>query len=359
MLQLSLLILAATVTGYLFNLLHVPVAWLLGPMLTGIAAAAIKGKSEPLQPGYIAVGQAILGLVTGVGFPLATLKAAAVHGLPLLLAVVVTGALSLLNGYLLWRWAGVDRSTGLMGSLPGAASAMVAMADEMGADAVAVALLQYLRLILVVFLAPQAVHLIFPGGDAPVATTSTAALPAAPMALNLAVLALCGVLGARVGRPLRLPSPNFLGPLLIALGVSWTVPYHFQMPAFIWNGGMLLVGLSIGVRFDLPMARRLGRAVLVETGLVLALIALSLLVGYAFHLATGVQPLTAVLGSTPGGMDVMVASAMALGGDAGMVLAMQMTRWFLILLTGPWVVVRLAAGKSAPRGEAETLPTQP
>lgn len=359
MVQLSLLFFAATVTGYLFNLLRVPVAWLLGPMLVGVAAAAIKGKAQPLHPGYIAVGQAILGLVTGVGFPLATLKAAAVHGLPLLLAVVTTGALSLLNGYLLWRWAGVDRATGLMGSLPGAASAMVAMADEMGADAVAVALLQYLRLMLVVFLAPQAVHLIFPGGNAQVATTSTAALPAAPVALNLVVLALCGIVGTRAGRPLRLPSPNFLGPLLVALAVSWTLPYQWHMPSLVWNGGMVLVGLSIGVRFDLPMARRLGRAVLVETALVLVLIGLSLGVGYAFHLATGVQPLTAVLGSTPGGMDVMVASAVALGGDAGMVLAMQMTRWFLILLTGPWVAVRLGAGKSVAQGEAKTIPTQP
>lgn len=320
-------------------------------MVAGILLAGASGRPETLHPGYMGVGQALLGLATGIGFPLATLKLAAVHGLPLLLAVVVTGGLSLLNGHLLWRWAGVDRATGFLGSLPGAASSMVAMSDEMGAEAVTVAVLQYLRLILVVFLAPLAVGAIFPEQAAgPGVAAGLTGLPDAPLWLNGLVLATAGLVGAWGGRKMNLPSPTFLGPFLVAMPLSWSLPYHFSIPAPIFHLGLLLVGLTIGLRFDVPMARRLGKVALIETLLVVALIGLCLGMGYLFHLLTGVDTMTAVLGSTPGGMDVMVASALQLGADPGLVLAMQMTRWLLILLGGPWVAVRLVNARKAAQG---------
>jgi len=343
------LFLGAGALGYLFAVAHVPVGWLLGPMLAGILFAARAGGPRPLPPAYQAVGQAVLGLSTGISFPLATLKLAAVHGLPLLLAVVITGGLSLLNGYLLWKWAGVDQATGFMGSLPGAASSMVAMSDEVGADAVVVAILQYLRLILVMFLAPLAVGAVFPAQAAAVAGASSAvvALPPAAWWLNLLVLVVAGLLGVWGGQRIHIPSPTFLGPFLAALAFSWTLPFQFSLPAPIFDMGMLLVGLSIGIRFDVPMARKLGKVALIESGLVIALIGICLGLGYLFHLGTGVDTMTAVLGSTPGGMDVMVASALELGADPGLVLAMQMTRWFMVLLIGPTVAVRLLRRKTA------------
>ena len=57
----------------------------------------------------------------------------------------------------------------------------------------------------------------------------------------------------------------------------------------------------------------------------------------------GVSALTAMLGSTPGGMEVMVVTAARLGGDPGLVLAMQMARWLMVVLAGPWVALRLSA----------------
>lgn len=336
----------AVVLGWLFDSLHVPVGWLLGPMVAGILFVAWSGRPQPLRPGYSMAGQAILGVASGVGFPLATLKLAAVHGAPLVLAVVITGGLSLLNGYLLWRWAGVDRATGFMGSLPGAASSMVAMSDEMGADAVVVAVLQYLRLLLVVFLAPLAVGAVFPAQSAGAAVATADALPMAPWWLNGLILVASAGLGAQVGRRLKLPSPTFLGPFLVSLPLTWTLPYHFAMPAPLFAVGLLLLGLSIGVRFDVPMARRLGKVALIESALVIGLIGGCLLIGWLFHLWTGVDTMTAVLGSTPGGMEVMISSALQLGGDPGLVLAMQMTRYLLILLIGPWTAVRLVGKKA-------------
>ncbi|MFZ5826137.1 MAG: AbrB family transcriptional regulator [Bacillota bacterium] len=346
--QLLLCFGGAVLLGWLFDWLGVPVGWLLGPMAAGILYVARAGKPQPLNPAYQTVGQVLLGLTTGLSFPLATLKLAAVYGGPLLLAVVITGGLSLLNGYLLWRWAGVDRATGFMGSLPGAASTMVAMSDEMGADAVVVAVLQYLRLLLVVFLAPVAVAYLFPAQASSLAVAPALdSLAPAPWWLTALVLVGSGLLGAWGGWRVRLPSPTFLGPFLVALPLSWSLPYELEMPGPLFALGLLLLGLSIGVRFDVPLARKLGKVALIESALVVALIGLCLGVGYLFHLWTGVDTLTAVLGSTPGGMEVMVGSAIQLGGDPGLVLAMQMTRYFIILMLGPWATVRLLGSRAA------------
>lgn len=332
----------AVVVGWLFSLVNVPVSWLLGPMMVGIAFGAVKGRPQPISPYFQMVGQAMIGLTIGVGFPLSTLQAVSSHALPLFVMIVITGSLSLLNGYLLWRWADIDRATGFMGSLPGAASSMVAMSDSLGADAVAVAVLQYLRVLLVVVITPPLVSLVFPKGVALAAsTTVVTTAPAAPMLLNIGLLIAFGLIGGLGGRWLKLPSPTFLGPILVALIGSWTLPYTFSVPPIAFATGLLLVGLSIGARFDLPMARKLGKAAVIETGLVIALILACLLVGHLFHLVTGIDTMTAVLGSTPGGMEVMVASAAELGADTGLVLAMQMTRWVIILLSGPWVAARL------------------
>ena len=340
--ELMLLMSGAAVTAYLAGVVKVPVAWLLGPMIFGVAAAAWAGKPRPIHPNYQSVGQVIIGLSTGAGFTLATAKLAAQHFVPLVGVVVITVALSLLNGYLLWRWAGLDRATGFIGSLPGAASAMVAASDDLGADPIAVAVLQYMRLILVLFVAPFAVHMLFPRGNAEaVAATVIQSLPAAHWAMNAAAMALCGVVGSYVGRWLKLPSPLFMGPLFVALALAWSTPYLWNVPGWIFKVGMLFSGLSIGLRFNVPGARRLGRVAILEMAMVLVLIGLCLVVGWGFHLVAGVDTLTAVLGSTPGGFEAMVASAAELGGDPGMVVAMQMTRIFLILLTGPWLATTL------------------
>lgn len=338
------LLAGAGLTGWLFARAGVPVGWLLGPMAAGVIVSIRQGRPQALSPAFQLVGQVLLGLAIGTGFSLETLKVAGVHALPLAGVVLLTGALSLGNGYLLWRWAGVDRATGFMGSLPGAASSMVAMSAELGAEPVMVAVLQYLRLMLVIFLAPPLAAWLFPVSAAGAATAIASGLPAAAPVVNLLLLTTAGLGGLLAARLLHLPSPSFLGPVLGVVLLSWSLGLQLQLPAPAFALGLLLVGLSIGRRFDLSMARQLGKAALIETGLVIILILVSLVVGRLFHSVTGVDTMTAVLGSTPGGMEVMVASAVDLGADLGLVLAMHMTRWFMILLIGPWVTRRLLRG---------------
>jgi len=346
----------AMVVGISFSWLHVPVGWLLAPMLVGIAYAIIQGSRQPLPPAFKMVGQVIIGIFTATRFSPETLSVATTYALPLLLCVFTTGSLSMFNGYLLSRWAGIDRTTAFLGFIPGAASSIVAMSEEMGADALTVALIQYVRVLLVVLLLPTTASLLFPVNPgtqvaAPVAMTNN--LPSLPIILNLLVLAVCGVLGVWGGRRLRLPSSGFLGPFIVGLVTFWILPYQLQVPQFLFCAGLLLVGLSIGVQFDWQIAQKLLKAVLIEVGLVILLILSCLAVGYEFHLVTHVDTITAVLGFTPGGIEAMIATVMQLGGDTGLVLAMQLTRMLSILLIAPWLVAVLVKNVKRSEGESE------
>ncbi|MEO1184076.1 MAG: AbrB family transcriptional regulator, partial [Cyanobacteria bacterium J06636_27] len=252
------------------------------------------------------------------------------------------GCLSLFHGYLLSRWSGIDRVTGLVAFIPGAASSIVPIAEEMGADAVAVAVFQYLRLLLVVLLIPSAAGFFFPvdlNNSMTMGITLTAANNySIPMWLNLIVLAGCCVVGMWGGNRLRLPAAGFLGTFLVGLVVFWSCPYDLIVPQWLFAVGLFCVGLSIGVKFDIKTANKLLKAVLIEIALVISLILLCIGVGYEFHVFTHVDTITSLLGFTPGGLEAMVATVMQLGGDTGLVLAMQLTRMLIIIALGPWLV---------------------
>ena len=327
----------ATAAGCFFQWLAVPVPWLLGPMLAGTSYAIWQGGAQSLPPAFSLTGNVVIALATAARFSWDTLTLAASYALPLLGCILITGSLSLLNGYLLWRWAGIDRLASLLGCLPGASASIVALSEDMGADGLTVAILQYLRILMVTSLIPTTASNFFALDAVPqVAPVLSVETPVPfPFLLNLCFLSILGILGLWGGRQLKLPASLFLGPFLAGLLAFWLLPGRLQVPHPIFTTGMLFLGLSIGLKFDWQTVRQLLKGVAIEAVLVLILIGICLSVGYGFHLVTHIDSLTAVLGSTPGGISTMIASAMHLGADSGLVMAMQIVRMLLVLLLSP------------------------
>jgi uncharacterized protein len=333
--QLSLAILM----GFLFNWLDIPVGWLIGAMAVGIAYAIIGGSHQPLPATFNLIGQAIIALTTATGFSLDTLVMAKRYVLPLLLYILITGGMSLFNGYLLCRFSGLDMATSVVGCIPGASPSIVAMSHEMGADAVATAVLQYIRVLLVSLIVPMVASLFFSidSPPIPVAVIETNRHFSMPILLELLILWGCGVLGNWGGRKLKLPSSMFLGPFIVGLMAVWLLPYPLKIHPSIFAVGLSFIGLSIGLKFEWQTVYNLRKAVLIYFFLVMVLIIICIGVGYEFHLMTHVDSLTAVLGSSPGGISAIMASVIQLGGDSGLVLTMQMSRMLMILLISPWI----------------------
>lgn len=327
----------AIFAGFIFNSLNFPIGWLLGPMIAGIIYAITKGSPQPLPRIIILLGKAIVGIATAFRFSPETINVAITYAIPVVGCILITGALSIFKGYLLSIWGGVSRSTGFLASIPGTASAIVAMSEELGADPIAVAILQYLRLLLVVFIIPTATILIFPAIEQTQTTSFllVSGKTTIPMLWNLLIAIGCCSLGIWGGKKLRLPSYPFLGSFIVGLTILWSTPYQLQVPQWLFAVGLLLVGIFIGVQFDWKNARKLWKAILVEIILVIFLIMGFLGVGYQFHKFTQVDLITSILSFTPGGMEAMIATVNQLGGDAGLVLAIQLTRMLTIILVVP------------------------
>ena len=137
-----------------FLAVHLPAALLLGPMIAGIIFS-MRGITLQLPRSAFLAAQAILGCMIAqnlTGSILTTLAA----NWPIVLAILLVTLLSsAIVGWLLVRYSSLPGNTGAWGSSPGGAAAMVAMAQDYGADIRLVAFMQYLR---VLFVAGAAVN---------------------------------------------------------------------------------------------------------------------------------------------------------------------------------------------------------
>lgn len=347
------LLIAASAASFLLDWLHAPLSWLLGPLIVGIVYAMSQGASQPLSPAFSIIGQAVLGISVATQFTWDSVTMISTYAIPLLICIAITSSASILKGYVLHRLAGLDWSTGLLASIPCIIPSLITLSEEVGADAIAVALLQYLRSLLIIVIVPIAVSLLAPGAYVD-SHQAIATLPATinlpiPMSLNLFILVACSGLGVWFGSQFRFPASIFFGPLFIGLVACWTLPYNIQVPEIIFNSALLLIGFSTGLQFNLQGVRRLVKAVLIEVVLALLLILLCFVVGYEFHLVTNIDTITAILGSMPTGTQAMIASTVQFGGDTGMVVSMHMIRMFVILGLRSLLVAPLVKHELSPK----------
>ena len=131
-----------------FLAVHLPAALLLGPMIAGIIFS-MRGITLQLPRSAFLAAQAILGCMIAQNLTGSILTTLAVNW-PIVLAILLVTLLSsAIVGWLLVRYSSLPGNTGAWGSSPGGAAAMVAMAQDYGADIRLVAFMQYLRVLFV------------------------------------------------------------------------------------------------------------------------------------------------------------------------------------------------------------------
>lgn len=311
----------------------IPVAWLIGSLLVGIGYALATGKPRPLPPIFLIIGKSLVGITAASRFAPDNLVTVATYLVPLLLAFMLTASLSMLNGYLIARWSGIKLITSLLGAIPGTASANVAISHEFGADPPVVAVLQYLRLLMVVIIVPTIASLIVSNTEVLTPEIPVTIYSQSALIENLMVLSLCCALGIGIGRVLKLPTKEFLGSFLCGAVLFGLFPSQYTIPRPLIIIALLLIGLSAGLKFNWHNIAGLGRALMLEIVLVLILIACCLGIAYALYLLTPIDLTTAILAFAPGGMEAMIATSNQLGGDTGLILTIKFIHQLLIIFT--------------------------
>ena len=345
LLDLAAVVAGAVLAGLAFAAVGVPTPALFGGLVAGVVRAlGLPGRVRVPGPAMTA-GQAVVGVTMGALVDLETLRAVAGRWLPVLLVTLATLTLSLGAGLLLRLQRGISPITGAFSMIAGGASGIVAMARDLGADDRMVAVLQYLRVLLIVVLMPVVATVAYgasAGGDGPVTGEHGGHWPA-----GLLVTVGCSVVGLVVGRLVRLPVAALLGPMVATAVVDLTgLVSGVEVPGPVANAAFLVIGLQVGVSFTRESLRTIGRALPLALGVILGLILVSAGLGSVLAAATGASALDGYLATTPGGLVAVLATASDSGADVTFVLAVQVLRLFVMLLTAPLVArwLRRSAG---------------
>lgn len=327
-----LVLLAGTlIIASLLGLARLPAAVLLGAMVSGIAVAA-SGGAVRIPRSALFFAQSVVGCLIGRSISPDTLHDI-VKSWPLFVLMVLSvSVVSSLLGWLLAKTGALPGSTAIWGTSPGAALVMTLMSEGYGADSRLVAFMQYLR-VLMVTLAATLVTGIW--GEPLLAKAVTVAAAASfdtwAFGETLAIIAV----GASLGMLIRLPAGPILFPMVVGAVLNITGMVRIELPWWLLYAAYTVVGWGIGLRFTRQIVRHALGAFPKIAATLLAMIAICGGFAVFFGIAIGIDPLTAYLATSPGGMDSIAIIASSTGGNMSFVMAVQTTRFILVTATGP------------------------
>ncbi len=333
-LQILATFLAAAAGGFLFQALHIPMPWMLGPMSATPIYHALSGRRACWPVLLRNLGLLVIGYSLGRTVTQETAQQI-LENLPAMFGVTLCTTLCSLGiGYLVHRRTGISLASGMLGSIPGGLSQMVLMTEEIRhADVTAVTVMQVTRVLTVVFAVPFiAAYGIgpLPGGT----LASPAAADAGDAIASLPAL-LSAPAGAWLASRWKLPVPCLLGPIFAtAMNVLAGNPAP-TVPPLLLNAALIFFGTYFGILIPLEHLRRMGKVFAYALGGSAFLLLFTSLLGYGLTFLTPASFLTTFLSTAPGGLSELGAVALSLHANAAFVTAYQLFRLFSILLLVP------------------------
>ena len=326
----QLLLISAAVSAILLYF-HLPAALLLGPMAAGIFLS-LRGSSLSIPRPFFLAAQAVIGCMIAQTLTSSILGVLVANwGIVLTILFATLGA-SALSGWLLVRYSALPGATGAWGSSPGGASAMVAMAQDYGADVRLVAFMQYLRVLFVAGAAALVVRFTM-GGEAQTLSQEIIWFP--PLDVNFIWTLLLTVAAGVIGRMSRFPSGVMLFPMLVGAGMQTSGWIAIELPEWLLALAYMAIGWSVGLKFNRTIFMLALKTLPQIIASILCMMLLCSLMAFGLTELLGLDFMTAYLATSPGGLDTIAIIAAGSHADMSFIMAMQTLRLFSILLTGP------------------------
>lgn len=334
-----------------FSLLHLPIPWLLGPMIAVLAAHNLF-KLRLVWPSPIRnAGIVIVGYSMGLSL---TREALAEIGrqLPSMLILTVSViAFCAVIAFTVSKLTGIGFPTMMTGCIPGGLTQMLTLAEEFKQiDMTVVTLFQVTRLMAIVICLPLLLFSPLIGGEhigSGVSASAAGWNDLFPMIL--AFLPLC-LFCAWAGKKLRLPTAYMLGPMIGTAAAGLMGLHGPVLPSPLLNLSQLLIGTYVGLLLHPGAIQRKGRTISLALASGIVLIGGSLAISEGLSRTHGMTLATAFLAAAPGGMDQMAIMAHETGADLSIVTGYQTFRLLFIYFAVPPVLkamFRYAAGRTA------------
>ena len=307
-----------------------PLPWMIGPLFA-TAAARMAGVALRAPVPLREAGQWAIGTALGLYFTPYVVGVLASYIGFVAAAVIFALALGMLCGWLLYKLSGVDRTTAFFAMAIGGASEMASQGERHGASVERVAAAHSLRIMMVVAVIPFAfrfadVH----GIDVFVPGARTIEYG------GLAVLLVATGIGAWLLKRMDVPNAWVIVPLLVTVALTANSINLSALPEWMVHLGQLFIGVSLGTRFTPGFLHTAPRYLLSVAAC--SALAMLLAIGFGLGLAhvSGINPATAILAKSPGGIAEMSLTARNLQLGVPIVTAFHVTRMAaLVMGIGP------------------------
>src|SRR4051794_28902933 len=244
--------------GWLASYAHVPLAWVLGPLIA-TALASIAGY--PIFAPVLGrrLGQAIVGSSVGLNITATAVGILVMWAPWMVVTALVSILLSAMLSVPMSILSRIDHKTAFFSLTPGGLSEMANIGSVVGAEAEPIAVSQALRVALLVCLMPPLIIALgIDGGLVNQADQIRLSWP------HVAVALLAGIVGVTITTLLRFNNPWTVGAILGTGAMAATGLLAGRMPGGLFSFGQFLIGLSIGARFRRESLVRLPRIFLVS-----------------------------------------------------------------------------------------------
>ncbi len=334
--------------GIAFTLLGLPAGLISGAVLA-VAAAALLGRPVRVPLALARVCYVVVGTLLGAVVTPETLRGVATWPFSIaLLMLASVGMMLATMSYLrvVHRW---DSLSALLGASPGSMAQVIALSTELGGDLRAIAIVQTVRVLLLVVGLPNGLALFGPAAPSiPVVTRGPADFAALGEMLVLVTVA-AGFAMAFVR--LRFPGGLLFGAMAGSGLLHGSGLVHAVLPWWLGSAAVIALGALVGSRFANTSLRMLvgylGAAfgsfavsMAVATGFILIVARL-----FPFPIAN------IVIAFAPGAQDTMMVLALALHLDPVYVGAHHVARFLVVTVSVAVAARRIARRKpvAAPR----------
>ncbi|SDG74269.1 hypothetical protein SAMN04487975_101356 [Planococcus glaciei] len=310
--------------GYLFSLLHIPIPWMLGPIVVVMLAQFVYKGPLKWSGQLRDLGVVMVGTVIGVQFntSLFGMMGSILFYMLTLNVILIGGSIAI--AYLTSKWAKIPMKVSVLSAIPGGLGQIIVFAEEEKVKEIGIiSYFQVIRLLLVVVFVPFIV-----AGHVMSKQPSDAALSVS-LVLLIALAWVCSYLTKRI----HLPVAAFITPILLLITLQLTTPIAMPaVPDLVMIVAQLLIGAHIGLMLKPHMIKLPVRVLAAGIISALALIALTFGSSFLMSFAMGTSFATSFLSTAPGGLDQMVLLADAIKADVSLVSMFQTFRLLFIFI---------------------------
>lgn len=328
LLELTPATICAFIGGYVFSLINLPAPWISGAMLGAMLSALIRPLPEmPVQMRDAALLLAGTTMGAGVTPETVTLMAKAPLSFAILALCVII--ILYLSSWWLARFHGWRREDALLAAAPGALSTVLALGIARGGDIIGIAVVQTMRLFILIALLPTAIGWLEGSSAIPISSMAT-------MSWDLLVLMLIGgAVSAYLLSYLKLTAAAMIGGALFGATLHGAGLVSGYPPAPVAVTGFVMIGVMIATRTRGISWRAVGK----YAGASIASLAIGAIVAAIFALLAAwlinVRIGAALLAFAPGGVEAMTILSMSLAYDPLYVAAHHIARFMGIGLCIP------------------------